>query len=65
MPDEREEAIQELVAGWMRRARSDLALARLPTANLVAAEPMPGDRQLFEEFVYGGNGIVCVGERIA
>jgi hypothetical protein len=29
MPDEREEAIQELVAEWMRRARSDLALARL------------------------------------
>lgn len=27
------------------------ARARLPTANLVAAEPMPGDRQLFEEFV--------------
>lgn len=25
--------------------------ARLPTANLVVAEPMPGERQLFEEFV--------------
>jgi hypothetical protein len=27
------------------------ARARLPTANLVTAEPMPGDKQLFEEFV--------------
>ncbi|TEU14426.1 MAG: BREX-1 system adenine-specific DNA-methyltransferase PglX, partial [Anaerolineales bacterium] len=27
------------------------ARARLPTANLVVAEPMPGDKRLFEEFV--------------
>jgi hypothetical protein len=27
------------------------AQARLPTANLVVAEPMPGDKGLFEEFV--------------
>ncbi len=27
------------------------ARARLPTANLVVAEPMPGDKQLFEEFL--------------
>jgi len=26
-------------------------LARLPTANLVIAEPMPGDKELFEEFL--------------
>jgi HEPN domain-containing protein len=38
MPDEREEAIQELVAEWMRRARSDLALARLTEDERIAPE---------------------------
>jgi hypothetical protein len=41
------------------RARADEkaldapALAQLPTANLVVAEPMPGDRRIFEEFLTG------------
>ena len=33
------------------RAHGAAARARLPTANIVVAEPMPGDRQLFEELV--------------
>ncbi|RMF35974.1 MAG: hypothetical protein D6759_04175 [Chloroflexi bacterium] len=33
------------------QAHGGSSLARLPTANLVVAEPMPGDKQLFEEFV--------------
>jgi hypothetical protein len=34
------------------------ALARLPTANLVVAEPMPGAKQLFEEFVADQSQVV-------
>ena len=33
------------------RAHGASARARLPTVNLVVAEPMPGDKRLFEEFV--------------
>ena len=38
MPGEREEAIRELVAEWMRRARSDLVVARLTEDERIAPE---------------------------
>lgn len=38
MLDEREEAIQELVAEWMRRARSDLTLAGMTENERIAPE---------------------------
>ena len=38
MVDERAEAIRELVAEWMRRARSDLAVTRLTEDERIAPE---------------------------
>jgi HEPN domain-containing protein len=38
MPDERQEAIRELVVEWVRRARADLALARLTEDERIAPE---------------------------
>lgn len=38
MPDERQEAIHELTAEWMRRAYSDLAVARLIDEERIAPE---------------------------
>lgn len=38
MPDERQEAIRELVEEWMRRARSDLAVARMVDEEQIAPE---------------------------
>jgi HEPN domain-containing protein len=38
MPDERQQAIAELVAEWLRRARDDLALARLVDDERIAPE---------------------------
>ena len=38
MPDERKDAVQELVAEWMRRARSDLTVARMTEDERIAPE---------------------------
>src|SRR5919199_1640727 len=38
MPDEREEAIRELVTDWMRRAQSDLAVTQLTEDVRIAPE---------------------------
>jgi HEPN domain-containing protein len=38
MPNEREQAIEELVAEWMRRAQADLAVARLIDEERIAPE---------------------------
>lgn len=38
MPDERREAIRELVAAWMRRAQSDLVLAEMTEDWRIAPE---------------------------
>jgi HEPN domain-containing protein len=38
MPDERQQAIRELVEEWMRRARSDLAVARMVDEEQIAPE---------------------------
>ncbi len=38
MPDERQQAIRELVAEWMRHARSDLAVARMVDEEQIAPE---------------------------
>ncbi len=38
MPDERQKAIRELVAEWMRHARSDLAVARMADVEQISPE---------------------------
>ncbi|MGE5310527.1 MAG: HEPN domain-containing protein [Nitrospirota bacterium] len=38
MPAERERAIHEVVAEWMRRARADLALAQMTRQKRIAPE---------------------------
>jgi HEPN domain-containing protein len=38
MPDEREQAIRELVTEWMRHARSDLDIARMVEEERIAPE---------------------------
>jgi len=38
MPDERQQAVRELVTEWMRRARSDLALANLIEVEEISPE---------------------------
>jgi len=38
MPVDRDEAIRELTADWMRRARSDLAVATLVDDDRIAPE---------------------------
>ena len=38
MPDERQQAIGELVEEWLRHARSDLAVARMVDDNQIAPE---------------------------
>ena len=38
MPAEQEQAIQEIVAGWMRQARSDLAVAKMIDNEEIAPE---------------------------
>ena len=38
MPAEREEAVRELVAEWIRLARSDLTLACLPEDERISSE---------------------------
>jgi len=37
MPDERRQAVRELVREWMRRARSDLALANMVDNENIAS----------------------------
>jgi HEPN domain-containing protein len=38
MPDERDQAVRELVAEWLRRARADLAVANLVEDDRIAPE---------------------------
>ena len=38
MPDERQQAIQELVAEWMRRARSDLVITKMTENEEISPE---------------------------
>jgi hypothetical protein len=38
MPDERRQAIHELVAEWMRHARSDLVIAKMTEDEEIAPE---------------------------